>query len=424
MYLSAIFNPLPMKASLSLLLFCCAIPLLFAQRGNSLKQAETLLEQKKYTAVVEQLTPLLKNTTQLSGKERVVAYFLRGQAYFKITRDIYLRGLYPDAFFLAYADLKRVTQLDDQGKYQATAFADIQNMRSAMLNNALRKTNEANIPDLSREQATDLANTAQQFLDILIELEPRNYLFFDLRGQAQLARRDSMPAAMDFQTAIRLYKDYPPPQPDLLIAYAYYRIALVQRITLDYDQQALSTIHAGMRFLEQEWGEADKNDPEQTKNYQQAIRDLDLLELDILYSKETYRAEALEKLATAVKKYPREYQLLCAYAGLLEKQTPEQAIAQYQKAIVVDPAKKMAYYNLAALYINQSVSIIKENKTQDIQQKADQLALQAVPLLEKAHQIDPKDTRVIRQLMTIFLRTKQTDQYQRYRAKLEGLSNY
>ena len=421
MYLSAPFNRIPMKVSLPLLLFFTSLHVLSAQTKGSLKAAEALFEKEKYTEAITQLDPLLEDAGQLSDKERINAYFLRGQAYYEITQDVYLLGLYPEAFFRAYADLDQVTALDEKGKYQSLAFAKIQNMRSAMMSNALRKVNEANIPNLSSNQVADLANTAQQFLDILIGLEPNNYLFFDLRGQAQLARQDSLPAAMDFQTAIRLYHDYPPAQADLLLTYAYYRTALIQRISLNYDQQALNTIRAGRRFLQQAWSKADQEDPRQEKNYDQAARDLTLLELDILYSKEAYQAEALVKFAQAVEKYPLEYSLHCAYASLLEAPNPEAAISQYKKAIALDPSRKLAYYNLAALYVNQSVDMLK-GKTADnrtpLEQRADQLALKAVPFLEKAHEIDPQDKQIIRQLMTIFLRTKQTGRYQFYKAKL------
>lgn len=415
-----------MKFSLGLLFYLGSLSLLTAQRGNLLKQTAILLEQEKYEAVIHQLSTFMKDEAAYSDKEKLQAYFLRGQAYYKITEDPYLLGLYPDAFFKAYTDLKQVTRLDEKGRYQSIAFAKIQQMRQAMLNNALRKVNEANIPGLTSAQTTEFANTAQQFLDILIELEPRNYLLFDLRGQAKLARQDSLPAAMDFQNAIRLYKDYPPTQPDLLLTYTYYRTALIQRISLEYDEQALSTIRAGRRFLEQEWNKADQQDPVQNRNHEKAARDLTLLELDILYSKESYETEALRALAAAVHKYPNEYALHCAYASLLESSQPEVAINHYQKAIALDPDRKMAYYNLSALYVNQSIATLKEVSPKNIgerEQKANELSLKAAPYLEKAHQIDPTDKQIIRQLMTIFLRTKQTDRYQFYKNRLAALSN-
>jgi tetratricopeptide (TPR) repeat protein len=426
MYLSMRFNPKPMKFSLSLLAYFGSLSLLFAQRGPLFKQSAILLEQEKYEAVVEQLSAYLEDETTYADKEKLQAYFLRGQAYFGITEDPYLLGLYPDAFFKAYADLRQVTKLDEKGRFQSIAFAKIQQMRQAMLNNALQKVNEANIPGLTSAQTHECSNTAQQFLDILIEMEPRNYLLFDLRGQAKLARQDSLPAAMDFQNAIRLYKDYPPPQPDLLITYAYYRTALIQRISLEYDEQALKTIRAGRRFLEQEWNKTDQQNPVQSQHREKAAKDLTLMELDILYSKEAYRAEALQALAAAVQKYPNEYTLRCAYANLLEIRQPDKAVDQYQKAIALDPGRKMAYHNLAALYINQSVEVLQQSKPENIAEKeqtANQISSKAVPYLERAHQIDPTDKQIIRQLITIFLRTKQTDRYQLYQNRLAALSN-
>lgn len=415
-----------MRDSLLITVFIFALLPLYGQASSHLKQAELLFESQEYEKIVNLLSPKLDKPAQFSEKELIKAYFLRGQAYTRITGDAFLLGKYQEAFFLAYDDLQKVISLDQKGNYQARAFALIQSMRTAITENALRKVNEANLPNLKLEQAKEIAEVAIKFTRILIDIEPQNYIYYDLRGQAQLARRDSLPATMDFQTAIRLYKDSPPEKPDFLIAYAYYRTALVQRLSLAYQEQAIQTIKAGQRFIKQEWNRANQSDSRQRERYQTALKDLDTYELDILYNNPAYQEQAIHKFATFLEDNPNNYRFRCAYASLIEVSNTNEAIAQYRKAIVIDPDQKLAYFNLAALYINQSVKELKKNAKaglEEAEKKANQIAQKAVPFLEQAHRIDPLDLQVINQLMTIHLRNNELEKFQFYKAKRDQLVN-
>lgn len=426
MYLIVSHKAKNMKVSLLLLSFLSSLVQLNAQANQTLKEAESFFDEQKWEETVLALNPEIEKPINLSDKELIKAYFLRGQAYAQMTSDAYFLGKYPDAFFKAYQDLKKVIGLDQKNNYQAKAYAIIQNMRGAMTQNALRKVNEANIPNLNPAQAKEIAAIAIQFLNILVDMEPENYVFFDLRGQAQLAKRDSLPAAMDFQTAIRLYKDYPPEKSDFLIAYAYYRTAVIQRLSLAYEEQALQTIRAGLRFIKQEWAKTDPYDAVAKKRYLTALNDLETYELDILYNNPAYTDQAIEKFATAVEAQPNNYAIRCAYASLLEKDHSEEAIDQYQKAIALEPEKKLAYFNLSAIYINQSIATLKTQGTQDIsaaEKQANQIAQKAVPYLERAHTIDPADRQIIKQLMTIFLRSNELEKYRFYKNKYDQLFN-
>lgn len=402
-------------------LFLVQVPNLIAQ--PKLKEASRLLEQGAYIPAIEQLDEYLDAGEHRTLKQQINAHLLRGEAYYQVTQDIYLLGLHPDAFLKAFHDLEQVNQLDKNGKFQPRVFGKLQLMRSDLLDQALRKVSEANIPGLRHEQATELANTAQVYLDILLQMEPNNYLFYDLRGQAKLARGDSLPAAMDFQSAIQLYTAYPPLQADLLFAYAYYRTAIIQRLSLDYAQQALHTLQAGLHFLVTEWARVDQPNRLIERQYQQACKALRLYELDILYAEGTVTPEVRSKFATAVEAYPNEYALRCAYASFLETTHPAQASGHYKKAIALQPEQKMAYYNLAALYINQSIGLLEETPTPEAAAQAEQLLQQAIPYLQKTHQIAPEDKQVIHQLMTIFLQLNQMDQYLFFQAKLAKLEN-
>lgn len=397
---------------------------LTAQRP--VKEATRLMEQGAYSSAIEQLDHYLDTGEQLSIKHRINAHWLRGQAYYQVTQNVYLLGLHPDAFLKAFHDFEQVNQLDTKGNYRPKVYGKLQLMRSDLLDQALRKVSEANIPGIRAEQASELADMAQVYLDILLQIEPDNYLFYDLRGQAQLARGDSLPAAMDFQSAIQLYTAYPPLQADILFAYAYYRTAIIQRLSLDYAQQALHTLRSGLHFLATEWARADRTNPILERQYQQASKALRLYELDILYAEGESTSEIISKFAAAVEAYPNEYGLRCAYASILETANPAQASRHYKKAIALQPEQKMAYYNLAALYINQSVALLQETSgppSKEEVQQAEQLLQQAIPYLKQTHQIVPEDKQVIHQLMTILLRLNQMDQYLFFQAKLAELEN-
>jgi len=100
----------------------------------------------------------------------------------------------------------------------------------------------------------------------------------------------------------------------------------------------------------------------------------------------------------------------------------------YVKAIEVDQNYYNAYYNLGALYYNKAAKIIelaqkippKESKKYDAEmEKANAQFKLAMPYMEKAHEMEPKDKATLQTLSTIYLKLGLIDKQKEAKAKLE-----
>lgn len=106
------------------------------------------------------------------------------------------------------------------------------------------------------------------------------------------------------------------------------------------------------------------------------------------------------------------------------------AIASYDKAIALDPNYFNAYYSAGILYNNAAAELLTkannlpsdavkeyEKMTGDAEASLDK----ALPYLEKAHQIDPKDESTLIALKQIYVRKKQTDKAKAINEELNNL---
>jgi tetratricopeptide (TPR) repeat protein len=97
-------------------------------------------------------------------------------------------------------------------------------------------------------------------------------------------------------------------------------------------------------------------------------------------------------------------------------QKVEAAEADYKKAIELKPNYFDALYNLGALYNNKGVTLSKKAdmitdnaKYKEANDKAAAEFNKAVPVLEKALEINPEDRNTMKALKVIYARTQQTD---------------
>jgi len=103
-----------------------------------------------------------------------------------------------------------------------------------------------------------------------------------------------------------------------------------------------------------------------------------------------------------------------------------EAEAAYQKAISINPEYFDAHYNLGAFYFNKGAAMFMDaDKIQD--QKKYNLAVeeanvvfkQAIPFLEKAHQLNGSDTSTMDSLIKLYVRVGEDDKYMAMKKKLE-----
>lgn len=105
------------------------------------------------------------------------------------------------------------------------------------------------------------------------------------------------------------------------------------------------------------------------------------------------------------------------------------ALKSYEEAIRLKPDYFDAYYNLGAYIFNRGVEYNNEGneldfrkdkaKIEALKKKSDKAFADAIPYLEKAHEIDPEDKQTIKTLSNLYLRMGNTEKFKEMKAKSE-----
>jgi tetratricopeptide (TPR) repeat protein len=146
------------------------------------------------------------------------------------------------------------------------------------------------------------------------------------------------------------------------------------------------------------------------------------------YLKKGDNESAEKALNTAIKNNPRD-PILYFNAGAIygDLKKFDQAEQAYKKAIELDPKYFDAYFNLGAMYYNQGAdlyNLINDIKDNAIYEKEKQRAAdffkQALPFLEKARELKPKDRDNLIMLRTIYGRLGMNDKYKEVNEALKN----
>ncbi len=107
----------------------------------------------------------------------------------------------------------------------------------------------------------------------------------------------------------------------------------------------------------------------------------------------------------------------------------EKAKAKYQDALKVDPNLHSANFFLGALYFNQGVDKTEEaNKTNDnalfnkLMDDSKKFFADAIPYLEKAVEINPRDLAALRALQSCYVRVDNSSKAAEIKAKIDALA--
>jgi tetratricopeptide (TPR) repeat protein len=144
------------------------------------------------------------------------------------------------------------------------------------------------------------------------------------------------------------------------------------------------------------------------------------------------RDEAMQSVADLAAKYPDNKAYLVQYGSVLVNSGKyDEAIAQFDKALVIDPQYDVALYNIAAAYKNKAGTIQLEEKSKmDADSKYQEKSDRYVPLLDKAgvyferyRALPGKEGEfpVVEQLMNIYQVTRNEQKIKRLVGELEGL---
>lgn len=140
--------------------------------------------------------------------------------------------------------------------------------------------------------------------------------------------------------------------------------------------------------------------------------------------------EALGNLGLAIQNDPQNPTFYFARGSIYDQRKElEKAEADYKKAIELKSDYFDAHYNLGALYFNNGAEIynqandlpLKEiKKAEELRAKATEKFNSALPYLEKAHELNPADRNTMISLKQLYVRTNQTEKYNKINEKLSN----
>ena len=293
-------------------------------------------------------------------------------------------------------------------------------------------------------KAANLEAASRRF-ELAAKLRPDRYLPVNLLGQVAMEKGFYRQAEQLLNKAVRLFEDQKPAAPDLLIAYAYYRLALLHRHYLNPNttlpaqsdlQKGLAFLRKARAVLESEYRRAGKMAAQIESRdlalyqlqYQQAQQDFFYLELDLLLLLPEMHEEALQRFQEALRKDPQNYLLLLAYAQLVERHNLQEALKIYQKAAAMQSDACEAHYHIGLILFNEASRLEKEAfKTKSLEQyqaflarSREQLSL-AHPHLRTAFQCSPESLELVNALVQITLNLHIPGDYERYKRRQEEL---
>jgi len=158
-----------------------------------------------------------------------------------------------------------------------------------------------------------------------------------------------------------------------------------------------------------------------------------VVEMINFYLARKMQKEALAYLDKGIAAAPTNASLHYAKGTIYDTdsllQDKDKAIESYLKTVELDPNHFDAYYNLGAIYYNKAAAKIEDannvdpddfKKYKSVKAEADVFFKQALPYLEKAHTINPKDMATMQSLKLIYYRTGELEKSEAMKKEMEG----
>ena len=377
-------------------------------------------EKGAYEEALIDLEQALSYPEELQPENVTRAYYYRALTRLGLIRqailfnDHEMISKYEMAFLEAYEDLISARKNDD-GRFKEKITFQLNDLYNGLLQDGMRAVNLGSDQQKNGIDPSGAFKLAENYLTAALTIR-ETYLANDLMAQVLSGQGHDHKALEHFKTSIVLYKKELPGNPDFLMAYVFYRKALIERYTLDKPALALFTLQEGQQFMEGEYvrwelvktmaepADADKED----RKYQLAQADLKNFELDLLMSMPEEYDQALKRFEETVNESPANYDLLVTYASLLEHSDINRAIETYLLAIDLDNSMELAYFNLGVIYYSRGKQFYEQAGEESDETRQVELLARAKenfkisqPYFEKALEINPDSEEAILALKNI-----------------------
>ncbi|RLD77881.1 MAG: hypothetical protein DRJ15_12660 [Bacteroidetes bacterium] len=384
-------------------------------QNNRVSNAIQAYAAGEYQKAYELSGDALANLDELSGDYVAAAYYYLAKSRIQVLRlavesgnQEKLSGM-QNALVESYFDYKEALKTADN-KLQTDIIADLSGLYNPILQTGLSALNTANDPGQASNVREAALKAARGYLAAAKDISP-TYLACDLLGQVHLALGDSLGAQQLFAESIAAYKNKTPVEADFLMAYVFFRKAMIERYGQQNNRLALATLMDGQNLLNNEFGKHTANgtlSAQDRQAYDNGMTDLIGFELDIYLNDPTLKDDAIVRFQEVLVLFPEDYDIHVAYANLLEDIDLLLAIDAYETAISIDDSKELAFFNLGAVYNNLGSEYYLQGLNEDDDAVADSLYNEAnnyfrsaYTYMEQAYHMDPFAIQTIRALVQL-----------------------
>lgn len=382
-----------MKRTFFLLVLLCVTLTGFAQKGK-VSSAQNLKDAGKLKEALETINFTIDPNNKKSDKtlDWPRTWEVRGEIYQAIYQSDKesVKSLVENPLSEALKSYKKALQLDDKDKYGKNL-----KIKLTLLTNDL--TNQA-VQAFNNENYNKAVQSFEQVLEVnsidIIKADNPNVVDTVIIFNTGLAAYN----AENYDKAIRYYKEA-----------AKYGYSGARTYNLLANAYRLNNDTTGALTILQE-------------GFEKYPEDNNILTTMIqIYLNQEKTDDAMKYLDMAIEKDPGNATFHFAKGTLFEKMgNKEKAIDAYNAAIDANTDYFDAHYNLGALYYNKGVKQIEvanavppsENeKYQEELKKADKWFAEALPYMEKCHELNPEHMKSLDSLKNLYYRLKMMDKY-------------
>ncbi len=378
-----------MKKLALLVTFCLIGAGIYAQ-NSAVNKATQYLNKGELLQAKEQIDLASAHEKTINKPQ---TWFTRGQVYEKIafSEDPAVADMSDSAMEEALVAYNKAKELDDAGKYESLSDIQVDNMWGQLINKGAEYYNN-----------NDYEN-ARKYFEKSSNIKPEDTTAYYYAGIAA-QQNENYDAALT----------------------NYYKL-----IELDYHNE---DIYSSMVYLERAHNEDNEKALEVLSKAREHYPDNEALmkeEINLLIITEK-TDQAKSKLEAAIQAEPDNANLYYNLAYISEQTGDmDEAVEYYKKAIEVEPEYFDATFNLAVNYYNKAAEVLKKANEMDlrtyqkegkkIEEEARGEFANALPYLEKAHDIKPDDKIVLETLQTVYVQLKMNDKAEAIYKKMEEL---
>jgi tetratricopeptide (TPR) repeat protein len=418
-----------MKKAIIISLFVVGVGGTAWGQNDLLTKAALEFNDKEYAEALANAKKVVENPADLKPNRLAKAYAIIAKASMELAKDSLYVKRFPQTYEEAYNAMAEVVKLD-----QKKTFAEeLMNYRIQLGQALLIKANDQVLASQCSAALANLDKSDECFKAVGMEI----YNTEMLRGFAFTCTKqtaDSLKAITAFESALARYQktlDNPKTQ-------AAYKEQLLKDKNIPAIYTQLIVLYTSAKK------DVDLATSTLEKAKQKYPDDKNIQEAEFfLYQNPSLLGKAIAAYESKIQQNPNDANNYIRYALLLEQKAKvdetagrplgevegslNKAIELYKKAVGIAPNNSLAVFNLGVLFINKAAALDKiindlppekEAESQELTQKRNGYLLEALPHMEKAYTLEPKNTTVVKSLFNIHAVLGNLDKAKIYRQKL------